>query len=269
MKYLLAVAVAMLGSGGAQSAAVVPHRAIYDLTLLKSSDSSGLASADGRMAIEFSGSSCEGWTVSFRMVNKYQPVEGPGKLVDTQSTTYESGGFLDYHYSQKDFIDNRPESEDRMKVTRPSLEAEGKGEITEPLKKDLTIPAGTLFPMQHQLRLMDSAAKGELRDASVVFDGSDGDKLFRVITLIAAPKAPGANTSDAANSVAAPLAGQRSWHMMLSYYQAAGQEAVPTYQSNFDIYENGVATNLELDYGDFTLGGKLAKLDLLPAEACQ
>jgi hypothetical protein len=35
------------------------------------------------------------------------------------------------------------------------------------------------------------------------------------------------------------------------------------------MYENGVATGLVLDYGEFALDGELANLELLDAEACQ
>jgi hypothetical protein len=34
------------------------------------------------------------------------------------------------------------------------------------------------------------------------------------------------------------------------------------------MYANGVATGLVLDYGDFTLGGTLANLEMLEAPEC-
>ena len=37
------------------------------------------------------------------------------------------------------------------------------------------------------------------------------------------------------------------------------------YQVSFDMYENGVATGLVLDYGEFALSGKLADLKMLEA----
>jgi EipB-like len=43
---------------------------------------------------------------------------------------------------------------------------------------------------------------------------------------------------------------------------------VPDYQVSFDLYENGVATGLVLDYGSFALAGKLADLSLSDASEC-
>ncbi|MGH6854849.1 MAG: EipB family protein [Aestuariivirga sp.] len=36
----------------------------------------------------------------------------------------------------------------------------------------------------------------------------------------------------------------------------------------FDLYANGVATGLVLDYGDFALGGELAQMELLKSDSC-
>ena len=268
MKYLLAGLTLILASGSAGSATFVPHRAVYDLALIRADDSAQLSSADGRMVIEFDGSRCEGWTVNFRMVNKFQPAEGSGRLVDTRTTAYETGDYLEYHYSQKDFTDNRLQGEEAAKVSRLSVAGIGKGEITEPDKKEFSLAEGTLFPMQHQIKLMELAAKGEPRDSSMVYDGSDGEKLYRVITLISAPKARGDTGTKAAGAEAAKLAALPSWRMTISYYSADGNEDTPSYQSSFDLFENGVATNLVFDYGNFALSGKLASLDLLPAPAC-
>ena len=44
-------------------------------------------------------------------------------------------------------------------------------------------------------------------------------------------------------------------------------EATPAYQIGFTMYENGVADNLVLDYGDFALGGNLKVLEFLEADA--
>lgn len=268
MKYLLAVAMLIPGIDMAEAAALAPHRAVYDLTLARSEPPAGLASAEGRMVIEYAGSSCEGWTVGFRMATKYQPPEGPGKLIDSRSTSYETGDFLEYHYQQQDFIDNLPQAEERVKASRQSLTAEGNGTVSAPEEKEFVLGADAVFPIQHQLRLMDTAARGGERDASIVYDGTDGDKVSRVITVIGPRKAPGARDGDGANAEAAPLSTHPSWRMTISYYPLDGKEDTPSYQSTFDMYDNGVATNVVFDYGDFALSGRLAKLEMLEAASC-
>ncbi|MGQ0486278.1 MAG: EipB family protein [Hyphomicrobiales bacterium] len=254
----------------ADAATIVPHRAIYDLRLIRSNQGASLSGVDGRLAFEVAGSPCEGWTVSFRMVNQFRPAEGAGKLIDTQSTSDESGDGLDLHYSQKEFIDNRLDRESRVKVSRQATQGEGKGKIELPAPKDFTVPAEALFPMRHQLKLMDAARAGETRDKSLLYDGSDGEKMFRAISFIGKRKEAGSNARDKPNAEAVALAGLPSWPMTISYYDVAGgDQDTPIYQIGFDMYENGVATGLVLDYGDFALDGELANLELRDAETCE
>lgn len=270
MKLTTLAATLCLAATAADAASIVPHRAVYDLRLSRANDGADLSNVDGRMAFEILGSACEGWTVSFRMVNRFRPADGATKLIDTQSTSYESGDGLDLRYSQKEFIDNRLDQESRVKVSRLAAQGDGNGQIELPAPKEFTVPAEALFPMRHQFKLMDAALAGESRDTSLIYDGSDGDKTFRAISFIGKRKAAGANARDKANAEAAALAGLPSWPMTISYYDAAGgNQDTPTYQIGFDMYENGVATGLVLDYGDFALDGELAKLELLDAGTCE
>jgi hypothetical protein len=56
--------------------------------------------------------------------------------------------------------------------------------------------------------------------------------------------------------------------MMVSYYTLEGDSETPEYQVSFNMYENGVATGLILDYGDFALKGTLMELKMLDASGC-
>lgn len=254
---------------GASAAAIVPHRAVYDLSLVQLRKGADLASVRGRLAFEIDGSACEGWSVSFRMMNRFQPAEGDAKLIDTQSTSYESADGLSLRYNEKEFINHAAQPETRISIARTAMDAEGKGEQGDAGTAPFSIPPYAVFPMQHQLRLMTRAEAGDTRDDSVIYDGSDGNKTFRAITFMGRRKAPGANARDARDPDAAALAGLASWPVSISYYRDGSETPdMPDYQVAFDLYENGVATGLLLDYNDFVLGGDLADLELRSPASC-
>jgi hypothetical protein len=251
------------------AATAVPHRAIYNMTLLRASEGSALSSVTGRLAFEVQGSICEGWTVNYRMVNQYRPMEGDVKLSDTQSSSFESGDGLEMHVNQKDFIDGKLTSETRIKVNRPAPGREAEGLIEKEPVERFPVAADALFPMQHQLRMMDLAEAGGTRDSSLIYDGSDDKQSYRAITFIGKRREPGSLDRDRANPQAKALIDTPSWPVSMSYYkQAEDAEAEPTYQVSFDLYQNGVATGLVLDYGSFVLGGELANLEMLPEQTC-
>jgi hypothetical protein len=269
LKRLLLTTVFVALANQAMAAAVVPHRAIYDLEMIRTAQGANIGNVSGRMAYEITGSQCDGWTVSFRLVNQFQYKEGESRLIDTQSSSWETGDGKEMNYSEKEFIDSKPEGEKRLAVSRAMKDGEGEGRITLPKESNFTISRETIFPMHHQLRLMDAAAKGETRDVSLIYDGSDEEKSVRAITTIGHKVNPGESKEDRVNPNAADLQKLPSWPVSIGYYSTDESSAeTPLYQISFDMYENGVSTGLVMDYGNFSLSGKLAHLEFLKPETC-
>jgi hypothetical protein len=266
---------AVLGAPAWAGASIASHRAVYDLTLDPSKNAAGFISADGRMAFEISGSACDGWTVNFRMVNLFRPSESNERTIDTRSTSWESGDGLQMRFSQSEFVDNVLDQEKTLSAKRPSPGSPGTGEQTKPAPKAFDIRADAIFPVQHQLKLMDAASSGKSRDASVVYDGSDeNEKPYRTITFIGRTKEPGKVASPFKGAGGDKLAALPAWPVSISYFEdektsGSDGEQTPLYQVSFDLYANGVADQLVLNYGDFALRGKLQQLEFLDQPACQ
>lgn len=270
LKRVLSAGVFLAFVSQASASAVAPHRAVYDLQLLRTTQGANVGSVTGRMAYEVSGSECDGWTVSFRLVNRFDYKEGSPRIFDTQSSSWETGDGKTMTYTEKEFVDNKQENEKRVSVVRADRNSVGEVSITLPKEKKTSISAETVFPMRHQLRLMDAAAKGEIRDVSLVYDGSDDEKTVRAISTIGKKVNAGEAKKDKDNAQAAPLQSLPSWPVAIGYYSTIEDNAeTPLYQINFDMYENGVSTSLVMDYGSFALSGKLTHLELLKAESCQ
>jgi hypothetical protein len=269
LKRVLSAGVFLAFVSQASASAVAPHRAVYDLQLLRTTQGANVGNVSGRMAYEVSGSECDGWTVSFRLVNRFDYKEGNPRLFDTQSSSWETGDGKEMNYSEKEFVDSKQESEKRVSVVRADKDSAGEVSITLPQAKKTSIPPETIFPMRHQLRLMEAAAKGETRDVSLVYDGSDEEKTVRAISTIGKKVNAGEGKKDIDNAQAAPLQSLPSWPVTIGYYSTEEENSeTPLYQINFDMYENGVSNSLVMDYGSFALSGKLAHLELLKAETC-
>jgi EipB-like len=273
-KAAAAACLLMLAPGAAMGAGVTiaAHRAVYDLRLKEASNKAGLAAVDGRMAFEIAGSKCDGWTINFRMVNDFKPGDGDPKMVDTQSATFESGDGKEMRYTQTEFVDNHLDTEKKLSAERGSAGQSGKGEIEKPQKENFELPKEAIFSTQHQLKLMQLAETGQSRDISVVFDGSDGSKAYKAITFIGKRKEPGKSGIALTGESASRLASVPSWPISISYFPLSsdnsGGEETPAYQVGFELFENGVAANLVLDYGEFKLSGELKNLEFLNQPAC-
>jgi hypothetical protein len=46
-------------------------------------------------------------------------------------------------------------------------------------------------------------------------------------------------------------------------------EELPDYQMSFTLFENGIARDLRMNYGDYVLSGDLEELDALDTSECE
>jgi len=244
------------------------HRAVYDLKLKSSHKRSGVKDLTGRMVIEMTGSDCEGWSVNFRLVNDFQLSRGKRRLVDSRSTSWESADGSQMSFFEREFIDNRPYQVTRLKASLKNHKVKQK----QPKKLVFDIPEGTIFPVAHQKRLIEKAREGIFRDKSIVYDGADHDNIYQAITFIGKQRKgetqPKTLKGDGANAL---LGDKISWPVTVSYYSLKDkrQQDTPSQQIDFLMYENGIAGDLTIDYGDFAMSGKLIHLDKLPQSKCQ
>ncbi len=264
-----ALALPILLAASADAAALAAHRAFYTLEASKLEASSGYSSIDGKLAYELTGNACDGYSVSFRIVNNYVQTEKPSQLIDTQLATWESGDGLEMNFRQKQFLNSTLQGEQKLDVKRPKADAEAKGVMTAPKDLEFSVPAEAVFPSIHLLRLIAAAQKGLTHDVSMVYDGSDDEKPFKAVTFIGKKREPGSFAPDASNPEAQALKDLPSWPMSVSYYSLEKDAGdTPVYQSSFNVYENGIATELQLDYGTYALKGHLTKLEVLKSGTC-
>ncbi|MGJ0512664.1 cell envelope integrity EipB family protein [Methylocystis sp.] len=242
------------------------HRAVYDLSLLKSSGAKAPAQARGRIAFDFSGSACEGYVQNFRQITELQPSEGAAKLSDMRSATFEGGDGADFRFKVETKVDNsRTDEVDGM--AKKSGDARLAIDLAKPKRTRLELAGPMLFPTEHLRKIVETAAAGEQLLEARVFDGTgDGEKAFDTLTVIGKP-----TTEPPQEKVARvnALNDIRRWPVAISYFDLGKKDGQPIYVLSFDLYENGVSRALKLDYGDFVLRGDMTDLVLQPTPACK
>ncbi len=252
------------------AAGLQPHRAVYDMTLGESGDSGSVAAVSGRIVTEFTGSACEGFTTNFRFVSRIDDQEGGSRLTDLRTTSYEDAVGETFQFVTQSFVDQKLSEESKGVATR-----DGDGvvvDLTKPTNAQETFPSGPLFPTQHLVRVIETAEAGGLILQADLYDGSEkGQKVFATTAVIGKAEA-GADEAegDDAKAVETLGAGAR-WPVRLSYFETGGSRAeqTPMYELSFLVYANGVTRKLELDYGDFTILGKLTSIEYLDQKPCE
>ena len=242
------------------------HRAVYDLTLLKSTGSKSPTFARGRIAFDFSGSSCDGYTQTFRQLTELQPAEGPTRVSDMHSTTFEDASGKSFAFKMQTQVDSEGTDEVDGRAQRISGGPVAVA-LTKPKQEKIDIDRSVLFPTEHLKYILAAAKAGQHIFEVKVYDGSEtGEKIFQTTTFIGAP----ISTPPIESAVQIPLLkDMRRWPVTISYFDVSRKDELPSYTLAFDLYENGISRALRLDYGDFVLAGQMTSLELLPTPACK
>ena len=160
-----------------QTINLVPHRAIYELSLGKVRGKASVQNARGRILYDFTGSACEGYTLDFRQVAELDNGEGKISLSDLRSNTWEDGAGKTYrfasqnHLNQKllDAVDGKAErSTGGVAVT-----------LTKPEPRKVDLDAAIVFPTEHVRRIIEAARQGQTILEFPIYDGSEtGEKVY-------------------------------------------------------------------------------------------
>jgi len=257
----------------ADGVTLAPHRAVYDLKLLKSHGTRGVASVRGRILYDFAGNACDGYDLKFRQLSELDSGEGKTVLSDLNSTTWEDAKAKAFRFSSQTRTNDKAgdpvngEAERRAKAVAISL--------SKPKHKALKMPPDAVFPTEHMRRIIAAAREGKSVLEFPVYDGSEtGEKLYNTLTVIGRAIPPGEKAPSDATAKLPEFAKLTRWPVTISYFDKKGEEAeqsgeqTPVYSIGFELYENGISRALVLDYTDFTISGEMTSLELKAAKPC-
>jgi hypothetical protein len=240
--------------------AMVGHRAAYRLTLDKVRDNSDIARAEGVMLYEVV-DSCDGWATRQRFQLRLTDRDGQDVETASDYSTFETkdGKKIRFSLTQtsQGAVSQRVAGE--AEVTPDG----GTVTYTEPEQKEEALPKGTLLPMLHTIRSLAAARAGTRMMVVPLFDGTSPDGAQDTTTVISAwtPPQPNARFPD--------LAKLGSARMRVAFFDrkddgSGGGASAPDYEVGLRYYENGVADEMSMDFGEFSVNGALQELSILP-----
>ncbi len=261
---VLAVLLATISAGNGWSASLVAHRAIYDLVLDPEHPGTQVDRARGRIAFQFTGTACEGYSILLRQVTSLDTGEGQETVSDLRNESWENATSTDYRFKTENFV-NEQKREDVSGAVKRQKNDTLSVRVTKPKAASYTLPERIFLPTQHTRTMLETAERGERLLSAKLFDGSpDGRKVYETLTVIGAAEMPG----DKASAPYPALAGLKRYPVTTSYFEAGKGDRLPAYTLSFDLYENGVSSALRLNYGNFALKGLLRSVELLPQKPC-
>jgi hypothetical protein len=243
---------------GAQD--MVAHRAAYRLTFDKARDNSDVARADGVMLFEVL-DACDGWASRQRLTMRLQDRDGQTLETASDYATWESKDGRRLRFSLTQMTAGAVSSRISGEAT---LQPDGTGvaNYEQPRAAQETLPAGTLLPMAHTLRAIAAARSGQRLLNLPLMDGTSEDGAQDSTTILSQW-----NREAEAKPRFPLLANQESGRMRIAFFgkdNNGGGASSPDYEVGLRYYANGVADELNMDFGEFAVNGRLETLEAVP-----
>lgn len=234
------------------------HRAGYRLTLDSAQSASDVQGATGIMVYEAI-DRCEGWTVQQRFVLTVTSRSGASYEMASDYVTWEAKDGARLRFRLRQTTDGAIAQSIQGEARREPGRA-GTIRYTEPAEDEVDLPADVLFPMAHTQAVLQAAAAGRRIFAAPVFDGTVTEGPQDTNAAITQRLEPGAGN----DTRWAPLAGLPSFRMRIAFFEAGSTTGQPDYEVAMRYWQNGVADDLRMDFGEFIVAGALSELEMLP-----
>ena len=258
VRWLLALALFALPGGPARAAAapaiaLAAHRATYELSL-DSVQGHDTVAAAGRMVYQVS-DACTGWATQQQL--RLRTVSRDGTATDLVSDYATLEGKDGHHlaFDMKQRANGVVTQQVRGDAT---VDASGAGRIryTMPQRATLALPPGTLFPMAHTAAIIQAARAGLRSIAPTLFDGTGPDGAQDTyVTILGWHPPPSGSTRP-------ELAGLGSSRVHVGFFSRAPATITPDYESAMRYFDDGIADELTMNFGGFTMRGDLRALTL-------
>lgn len=246
---------------------IVPHKALYKVSLAKARHDSALHDVSGTMLFDMA-DACDGWTVHQHMQMQFSYEGAERDDVTSAIVTWESKDGKSFVFNIKRTVGGQLNEAYKGRASMASNG--GVARYTYPRDKEpLTLPSGVMFPISHTTEILEKAKTGEKLFTKRVFDGSDEEGSAEVSAFIR-------GTINEIPEVAVPeevrknplVMGQPAWPVRLAFYSPKAPTSEPDYEMDMVLQENGVARSMVIDYGEFSVSGTLIKIEPVESAGC-
>lgn len=223
---------------------MLAHRALYNLTLA-SAKGGDVAAARGTMGYEVT-DACDGWAVRQRLRMTITNNDGQEIEMASDYATWEAKDGLRFRFHMRQTTDTAVTSQTDGEASLDRQQGPGQAHYTSPHETTVALPAGTVFPMAHTAAII-AAARDKKRFLNLpLFDGTDENGLEDSFIVVLDWKQP-------MQTKWPVLSALPSTRVRLSFFDHQGSGMTPNYEVGMRYWENGVADNMDMDFGDFVM----------------
>lgn len=246
---------------------LLPHRAVYALSMSQERADGIFSGASGGFEYEWA-DVCDGWAIRHEAEILFSMAEGAGVQMGWKVSTWEDKEGKSFRYNVRRFQGGQQTESVRGDATS-ELGVGGVANFSQPARTQIDLPDDVYFPTAHSLEMMGRLkAPGDSFFASL-FDGSSEEEGLTDISAIAqraVMELPEDMPADLPHREL--FEGKTGLSVAIAYYLPSEPGAEPISEQQVVYYDNGIVTEVIFDFGDVVLEGVLVDLELLEDPGC-
>ena len=262
---LLTIALLTVAPSAMAAGVLAPHKALYNIEMTAKRSSSQVLNIHGQMFFSLT-PSCEAWTTDHRFNLYYEYADSEPMQITSDFTTYEplDGNSFDFNSRRK--RDGEMYQQLRGTALRDD---KGGGSVTytEPAGLRFDMPAGGLFPMAHTTAMMNNIQAGQKIFNAAVFDGSDEEGPLEINTIVGKAVNVMA-TMQPGPAIDTTLVNSPARRVRMAFFPMNNDNETSDYEMDVVLHDNGVISDMMVDYGEFSVSQTLVALEKIPMPTC-
>lgn len=252
------------------------HKALYTVSLIATRPGADYLDVSGKMSLEFA-DKCSVWTTKQKSLLLTIAGDGTEELSrnEFRASENKTGDLYTFYLRQSQ---DGEATEYQGSATRAGPNGAGVAEYSLPKHATYKLPPHFFFQVAQQIEVIENARKGMRFFSGDMFDGTEGGGASHYNVVVLKPKT---NTALEA-SIKNPLLNSPSHRVRIAFYPPTGTTAAsaadgdnpmtggeePEYEMTMTLHDNGVVSDYDYDYQDFSVHGKLEAIQALPRPRC-
>ncbi len=253
------LAALLLLTAGAHAASLAPHRALYTLTLRSSRDQAVIA-ASGVMSFELQ-DVCTGIVTAQHIAIDLTDRDGRGTHTVSDYATFERRDGKRFDFHSRETTDGDVTQALEGSAVPATAGRPGRADYASGPAHQVALPAGTLFPNAHTRTILEAAEAGRRFLSLPLFDGTSPDGAQDTFVTIGKHEPPAPRRWPALSALG-------STRVHVAFFDRNGTAMLPDYEIGMRYFDNGVASDLTLDFGDFVMRGELTGFEPYRSPRC-
>jgi hypothetical protein len=244
---------------------LAPHKALYDIRMVSRHSGADVLNISGQMLFEAK-MTCDAWTTDHHFKLLYEYADSPPMKIASDFTTYEPFTGTDFDFTSRRERNGEVFEELRGHATR-NPGGTGKAVYSMPEGLEFDLPAGSLFPIAHTAAVVTHMQSGEKIFSASVFDGSDQEGPVEINAIVGKPVTD-TKSIVSGKTIDAALLKSPAHNVRMAFFPLNKPEPEADYEMNVLLHDNGVISDMLIDYGDFSVTQKLMALEKLEKPVC-